>query len=162
MITVSGQLRKVPSAVRPTVQAAIEAERKVVPNAEEIAYQMEAPRSERMMWKIVRFAVNGENVVGVGTFPRHSTIFFYRGRELDDGTGLLQGSGKATRFVFRSTGDDLLQGLVELHPDRRGARLRDPLPPARLDGCARRSRARRQRAGEGSRLLRAGLRRAQP
>src|SRR2546430_7212633 len=106
MITVSGQLRKVPSAVRPTVQAAIEAVRKVAPNAEEIAYQMEAPRSERMMWKIVRFATDGENVVGVGTFPRHSTIFFYRGRELDDGSGLLQGSGKDSRFVtLRSASD---------------------------------------------------------
>src|SRR5205823_7090779 len=99
MVTGSGRLRKVPSAVRPTVQAAIEAVRKVAPNAEEIAYQMEAPRSERMMWKVVRYAVDGANVVGIGTFPRHSTIFFYRGRELDDGSGLLQGSGKDTRFV---------------------------------------------------------------
>src|SRR5438067_12454242 len=99
MVTVSGRLRKVPSAVRPTVQAAIEAVRKVAPNAEEIAHQMEAPRSESMMCKIVRFAVDGENVVGDGTFPRDSTIYFYAGRDLDDGTGLLQPSGKDTRFV---------------------------------------------------------------
>lgn len=58
------------------------------------------------MWKIVRFAVNGANVVGVGTFPRHSTIFFYRGRELDSGDGLLRGTGKNTRFVtLRSPSD---------------------------------------------------------
>lgn len=99
MITVSGQLRKVPSAVRPTVQAAIEAVRKAAPEAREIAYQMDPPRSERMMWKIARYAVDGQNVVGVGTFPRHSTIFFYRGRELDEGEGLLQGTGKDARFV---------------------------------------------------------------
>ena len=106
MITVSGQLKKVPAAVRPTVTAAIKAVREAAPQAEEVPYQMEAPRSERMMWKIVRFAVNGANVVGVGTFPRHSTIFFYRGRELDSGDGLLRGTGKNTRFVtLRSPSD---------------------------------------------------------
>ena len=51
------------------------------------------------MWKIVRYAVDGANVVGIGTFPRHSTLFFYRGRELDDGSGLLEGSGKDSRFI---------------------------------------------------------------
>ncbi len=106
MITVSGQLKKVPAAVRPTVEAAIKAVREAAPHAEEIPYQMEAPRSERMMWKIVRYTVDGANVVGVGTFPRHSTIFFYRGRELDSGDGLLQGTGKDTRFVtLRSPAD---------------------------------------------------------
>jgi len=99
MITVSGQVRKIPAAVRPTVQAAIKAVKQVAPDAKGLPYQMEAPRSERMMWKVVRYAVDGANVVGIGTFPRHSTIFFYRGRELDDGSGLLQGSGKDTRFV---------------------------------------------------------------
>ncbi len=92
--------------MRPTVKAAIKAVRNVAPKATEIPYQMEAPRSERAMWKIARYAVDGENVVGVGTFPRHSTIFFYRGRELDDGSGLLQGTGKDTRFVtLRSPAD---------------------------------------------------------
>src|SRR5919201_5010715 len=99
MITVPGQVKKVPAAVRPTVQAAIKAIREVAPDAEEIPYEMEAPRSERMMWKIVRYAVDGANVVGVGTYPRHSTMFFYRGRELDEGDGLLQGTGKDSRFV---------------------------------------------------------------
>jgi hypothetical protein len=51
------------------------------------------------MWKLVRYAVDGENVVGVGTFPNHSTLFFYRGRELDDKSGLLQGTGKDSRYV---------------------------------------------------------------
>ena len=106
MITVSASLKEVPAAVRPTVKAAIKAVRNVAPQATEIPYQMEAPRSERAMWKIARYAVDGENVVGVGTFPRHSTIFFYRGRELDDGSGLLQGTGKDTRFVtLRSPAD---------------------------------------------------------
>ena len=51
------------------------------------------------MWKLVRYAVDGENVLGIGTFTNHSTMFFYRGRELDDGSGLLQGGGKDARFV---------------------------------------------------------------
>jgi hypothetical protein len=106
MITVSTRLKKVPAAVRPTVEAAIKAVRNAAPNAEEIPYEMEAPRSERMMWKIVRYRVAGANVVGVGTFPRHSTIFFYRGRELDDGDGLLQGTGKDSRFVTLRTPAD--------------------------------------------------------
>ncbi|TMF40583.1 MAG: DUF1801 domain-containing protein [Chloroflexi bacterium] len=107
MITVSAQVKKIPAAVRPTVRAAIKAVKQVAPDAEEIPYQMEAPRSDRMMWKIVRFAVDGSNVVGIGTFARHSTIFFYRGRGLDDGSGLLQGGGKDTRFVTLRTPGDL-------------------------------------------------------
>lgn len=51
------------------------------------------------MWKLVRYAVDGANVLGIGTFPTHSTIFFYRGRELDDASGLLKGSGKDSRFI---------------------------------------------------------------
>jgi hypothetical protein len=51
------------------------------------------------MWKLVRYAVDGENVVGVGTFTNHSTLFFYRGRELDDKSGLLEGTGKDSRYV---------------------------------------------------------------
>jgi Domain of unknown function (DU1801) len=113
VITVAVQLRKIPAPVRPTVRAAIDAVRKTAPGAEEIPYQMEAPRSERMMWKIARYAVDGENVVGVGTFPRHSTIFFYRGRELDDGSGLLQGTGKDTRFVTLRTPADIDRPAVK-------------------------------------------------
>lgn len=106
MITVSGQLKKLPAPVRPTVEAAVKAVREAAPDAEEIPYQMEAPRSERMMWKIVRFAVDGNDVVGIGTFARHSTMFFYRGRELDPSGDLLQGSGKETRFMtLRSPAD---------------------------------------------------------
>ena len=98
-IPVSDHLKKVPPFVRPTVQAARRSVRAVAPKAEEISYQSQPPRSSRYMWKIVRYAVGGKNVVGIGTFPRHSTLFFYRGRELDDGSGLLEGSGKDSRFV---------------------------------------------------------------
>ena len=73
--------------------------RAIAPKAEEIAYRGVPPRSPTYMWKLVRYAVDGANVVGIGTFPKHSTLFFYRGRELDDGEGLLQGSGKDSRFI---------------------------------------------------------------
>ena len=58
------------------------------------------------MWKLARYQMNGGNVVGIGTFTKHSSLFFYRGRELDDPSGLLEGSGKESRFVtLRSAAD---------------------------------------------------------
>lgn len=89
-----------------TVDAARRMVRAIAPRAEEIAYHMERPRSKGMMWKIVRFADGGGDVVGIGTFTNHSTIYFYRGTELDDGGGLLQGGGKQMRFItLRSPAD---------------------------------------------------------
>ena len=98
-ISLSEQLRKIPPAVRPTVKAAIRVVEQIAPKANQITYRSRPPRSPSAMWKIVRYTVNGANVVGIGTFPSHSTLFFYRGRELDDGSGLLQGSGKDSRFM---------------------------------------------------------------
>ena len=98
-IPVSDHLKKLPPTVRPIVQAARRTVRAAAPMADEISYQSQPPRSSTYMWKIVRYAVSGKNVVGIGTFPRHSTMFFYRGRELDDGSGLLEGSGKDSRFI---------------------------------------------------------------
>ena len=92
-------LKKIPSSVRPTVKATLRMVKEAAPDADEIAYRSQAPRSKNAMWKLVRYCVNGANVVGVGTFTDHSTLFFYRGRELDDGSGLLQGSGKNARFI---------------------------------------------------------------
>ncbi len=90
---------KVPPGVRPTVEAARRTVTAIAPKAEEIAYRGGPPRSRSYMWKLVRYTVDGANVLGIGTFATHSTLFFYRGRELDDGSGLLQGSGKDSRFV---------------------------------------------------------------
>src|SRR5438309_7692487 len=98
-IPVSEHIKKIPPAVRPIVQAARQTVKAVAPTADEISYQSQPPRSSTYMWKIVRYAVDGANVVGIGTYPRHSTMFFYRGRELDDGSGLLEGSGKDSRFI---------------------------------------------------------------
>ena len=105
-IAVSEHIKKVPSTVRPIVQAARRAVKAVAPKADEISYQSQPPRSTTYMWKIVRYAVDGQNVVGIGTFPRHSTLFFYRGRELDDGSGVLEGSGKDSRFVTLKAASD--------------------------------------------------------
>ncbi|HVD45856.1 MAG TPA: hypothetical protein VNG70_01090 [Candidatus Limnocylindria bacterium] len=98
-VSLSEQLKKIPPRTRPTVKAAIATVKQVAPKAQEIAYRSQAPRSKSAMWKIVRYAAGGANVVGVGTFTDHATLWFYRGRELDDGSGLLQGSGKDSRFL---------------------------------------------------------------
>jgi hypothetical protein len=98
-ISVTDQLNRIAPAVRPIVQAARRTVKAAAPTANEITYQSQPPRSNRAMWKLVRYAVDGANVMGIGTFPSYSTIFFYRGRELDDGSGLLEGGGKAMRFI---------------------------------------------------------------
>jgi hypothetical protein len=98
-IAVSDHIKKVPPTVRPIVQAARRMVKAAAPKADEISYQSQPPRSSTYMWKIVRYTIDGENVVGIGTFARHSTLFFYRGRELDDSSGLLEGSGKDSRFI---------------------------------------------------------------
>jgi hypothetical protein len=105
-IRLSDHLQKIPLGVRPTVRAAIKTVKEIAPKADEITYKSQAPRSNSAMWKLVRYSVGGVNVLGIGTFSSHSTIFFYRGRELDDGSGLLQGGGKDSRFVtLRSPAD---------------------------------------------------------
>lgn len=65
------------------------------------------------MWKIVRYALDGVNVVAIGTFPTHATLFFYRGRELEDGSGLLEGGGKDLRFIRLRTPADAARPAVK-------------------------------------------------
>src|SRR5258708_23179481 len=103
-ITLSDQVKKIPQATRPIVEAAIETVKEAAPKADEVTYRTEKPRAgSRMMWKIVRYAVDGENVIGVATFSEHATLVFYRGRDLNDSSGLLQGSGKPSQYItFRS------------------------------------------------------------
>src|SRR4029077_7542040 len=102
-IPLTDHLRNIPPTVRPTVEAAIRTVNEIAPRADEITYNSRQPSSSRAMWKIVRYAAGGANVVGIGTFPNHATMFFYRGRELDDGSGLLRGSGKDSRFITLNT-----------------------------------------------------------
>ncbi|HET9410560.1 MAG TPA: hypothetical protein VFO75_01635 [Candidatus Dormibacteraeota bacterium] len=106
-VSLTDQLEKVPPRVRPIVKAALGSVRKAAPKSvEEVLYRSSPPRSRSAMWKLVRFTAGGADVIGVGTFPAHATIWFYRGRELDDGSVLLQGSGKDSRFIsLRSVAD---------------------------------------------------------
>ena len=105
-ISLSDQLKNIPAKTRPTVEAAIRTVMDAAPNAEEITYNSSRPRSKTMMWKLVRYAARGTNVVGIGTFTNHSAMFFYRGRELEDDSGLLHGTGKDSRFItLRSPAD---------------------------------------------------------
>jgi hypothetical protein len=105
-ISVVEQVRRIPPATRPIVQAARRTVKALAPKATEIAYRSQPPRSKSAMWKIVRYAVDDEPVAGIGTFATYATLFFYRGRELEDATGLLEGSGKDARFLrLRTTAD---------------------------------------------------------
>src|SRR5260370_543686 len=98
-IPLAEQLQNVPTNVRPTVKAAIKTVKEVAPNAHEITYRSGPPRSSSAMWKLVRYSVGAANLVGVATFTNHSTLFLYRGRELADKGGRLQGTGKGSRYV---------------------------------------------------------------
>ncbi len=103
---VSEHLEKMPASVRSIVQAARRAVKAAGPKSREIGYRSRPPRSASAMWKIVRYDVDGSNVVGIGTFATYATIFFYRGRELNNKVGLLEGSGKDSRFLrLRAAGD---------------------------------------------------------
>lgn len=73
--------------------------RALAPEAKEIAYRSRPPSSSRSMWKIVHYRLGDAYLVGIGTFPKHASLFFLRGRELDDGSGLLQGAGKEMRYI---------------------------------------------------------------
>src|ERR1700682_2737561 len=112
-VRLSDHLQKIPPLVRPTVRAAIKTVKEIAPTADAITYNSHAPSSSSAMWKLVRYGVGGRNVLGIGTFASHSTIFFYRGRELDDGSALLQGSGKDSRFVTLHSPADAEQPAVK-------------------------------------------------
>jgi hypothetical protein len=112
-VTVAEQLENLPAAVRPTMQAARKMVKAIAPRAEEIAYQGGRPRSRTFMWKLARYSSSGANVVGIGTFPDHSNLFFYRGRELDDGSGLLVGRGKEMRSISLRTPADVDKAAVK-------------------------------------------------
>jgi hypothetical protein len=105
-ITLSEQIKKLPPGVRSIVQAARRTVKAAAPNATETTSQSEPPRSKTYMWKLVRYKVGGEDVVGIGAFTRHASLVFYRGRELDDNSGLLQGGGKDARSIRLSTAAD--------------------------------------------------------
>jgi hypothetical protein len=106
MSDITERISLVPDAARPMVRAARRVVREIAPDADEIAYHGGPPRSSRSMWKLIQYRVVGEPVLSIGTYPTYATVFFYRGRELDDGSGRLEGSGKDLRFLrLRTPGD---------------------------------------------------------
>jgi hypothetical protein len=110
--TVSELLKKVKPAVRPTVQAARRAVKAAAPKATEIAYRSRPPRSASSMFKVIRYTVDGAQVVGVGAFATHASLFFRRGSELDDDSGLLEGKG-ASRYITLRTPADATRPAVK-------------------------------------------------
>jgi len=80
-IQLDEQLKRIPAKTRPTVKAAIKTVKQIAPKADEIAYNSQPPHGKSAMWKIVRYAEGGANVVGVGTFTNYAALFLYRGRE---------------------------------------------------------------------------------
>src|SRR5204863_8358065 len=78
----------------------------VDPQAADVSQRGQPPRLSGAMCKIAGYAIDGAKVVGICTFPGHATLWFYRGRELDDPNGLLAGGGKDSRFItLRSPAD---------------------------------------------------------
>jgi len=99
----------------PIVEAARHAVRAVAPNAAEVPYATRKPSSPSTMWKLFHYSVGGDYVVGIGTFTRHATLFFYRGTELADPDRLLEGRGKQFRSVtLRSPKDVERPGVQRL------------------------------------------------
>jgi len=109
------QLRTLPAAVRSIVQVARRAVKAAAPEAVETGCQMAQPRSKSMMWKLCRYAREGEDgyVIAIGAFANHASIFFARGAELDDGSGILEGSGKQLRYFTLRTRADAERAMVK-------------------------------------------------
>ena len=112
-VTMTDHLKAIPPAVRPIVRVARDVVRATAPDAEEVVYQSGRPRSPSSMWKLARYRLGGAHVLGLGTFSTHSSLFFYRGRDLHDDSGVLQGSGEVLRFVRLQSAADAKSRAVK-------------------------------------------------
>ncbi|HEX6350964.1 MAG TPA: DUF1801 domain-containing protein [Candidatus Dormibacteraeota bacterium] len=88
------------------MEAAREAVLAVAPQASEAPYASKRPSSPSTMWKLTRFGDARGHVVGIGTFHRHATLFFFRGVELEDPDRILEGGGKQFRSVTLRSPED--------------------------------------------------------
>jgi len=113
--SLSFQLRELDPGVRAIVQAARRMAKAAAPKAVEFGCEMARPKSKSMMWKLCRYGVEGEAgyVFAIGAFSKHAAIFFARGAELDDGSGVLEGSGKQLRYVTLKTRADAESAAVK-------------------------------------------------
>lgn len=112
-ISFSDHLARIPLEVRPILEAASKAVKSVAPDAEELACQSEKPRSKSMMWKLARYAIEGDVVVTLGTFTKHASMFFARGSEIEDEEGLLEGTGKSLRYITLRSASDAKRTAVK-------------------------------------------------
>lgn len=106
------RLGSLPPRVRATVRAVRRTVREVAPAAEELAYRSQPPRSRSAMWKLARYRIAGADFAGIGAFSSYVCLFFHRGRELDEGTTPLQGSGKTLRFVRLRSPEEASDAVV--------------------------------------------------
>lgn len=141
------QLEDLPADVRSTVRAAVHAVREAAPQLDEIACDMARPASKSMIWKLVRYRTGDGDVAGIGTHGSDVYLYFQRGRELDDGSGLLEGGGKTMRFVRLASPADaskagvrrLLRRAFRLGAAGRSRAPREGARPARKQGAPRRA-----------------------
>jgi hypothetical protein len=103
MITVRDHLALMAPTLRAMVQSARRAVMAAAPEATETACQSKPPRSKRPMWKIARYFVGEIEFAAIGTFSTHAHLYFRRGVEIDDGSGLLEGKGKKLRSIRLDT-----------------------------------------------------------
>jgi hypothetical protein len=106
-VPVAEHLRRVPPSVRATVQAARRTVKAAAPDATELGYRSSRASGAKSpsMYKMIRYLVDDVQVAGIGAFPKSVSLFFRRGSELDDDTGLLEGSGKARFIRLRTVAD---------------------------------------------------------
>jgi uncharacterized protein YdhG (YjbR/CyaY superfamily) len=101
--SVADHLKQMTAPVRATVSAARRAVRAAAPKASEHPYESKPPRSKSALWKIARYSLGDADVAGIGASSTHVLLYFYRGTELDDGSGLLEGGGKTMRSIRLDT-----------------------------------------------------------
>lgn len=106
MTSVTDHVKRMVPPVRATVDAARRAVRAAAPTASERPYESKPPRSKSALWKIARYSLGDVDVAGIGASSTHVLLYFYRGTELDDGGGLLEGGGKAMRSIRLDTPRD--------------------------------------------------------
>jgi hypothetical protein len=97
--SMADHLRLIAPALRSTAGAARREVRAAAPAANERPYQSGPPRSKGAVWKIARYCLGDEEVAGIGMSSTHVLLYFYRGVELDEGSGLLEGDGKIMRSI---------------------------------------------------------------
>ena len=73
--------------------------------------------AESLKWNVPTYSLNVKNIMGLQDFRGHVNLNFFRGTQLRDPRGILQGTGKQVRHVsFRSIDDishNFLKKLVD-------------------------------------------------